>query len=1177
MRLRRLDLTRFGAFTNVQIDFGAAGDAPDLHIIYGPNEAGKSTLRAALGDLLFGIPVQSDHAFLHDYKAMEIGATVETGGQSATWRRVKRRNDDLLDAEGRPANRAVLDAALGGMDRKTFELMFSLDGETLKEGGEELYRSRGRLGEALFAATSGLSSISAALEGVRGEAEAFFKPRGKKQRLNTLKRELDDVDTALKQVAVSAPQYRALVEAFNAARAAHENAKRGADSLKARREQLRRWQNAMREWAKLRLAREKLAPLHDTPDIPEDTAAHITELDAETARLRRDTEQAARALERLSAERDKLAPDQAVLAEAGRIDRLIRMESGYSEARDNRPAAEHELAAEQGRLSATLEALGVHTESDPRDLLLPAPLTSQLDTLIRAHDGIATAVESAKEEAEQARTALTEIAESEKALGDRVDPAIIQQLNRDARGAQAVIDTSDLEEAVASARAKCDAAFAELHPWTGGPNDLRALRLPDDETLNGWREVLDAHRDARDQAARRHDDLAARAADCRAMIDALKTETGLLSEADIADARKTRDARWRSHRNAIAKGELAKISESADMFESALEADDQARAARERHSDSAARLRQLATDAAEAETAAKREAKARDKAQAALEAVQDEIDRALAALDLPAGWQPERISRWIEARTRALSAQDELDALNEKLARQHEARAECHERLCETLCAADAAPSSCADMALEALREQAEAVAKDAESREIKRAQKHEEHGRAKARLGARERKLAQAREAQEDWASQWAELMESCWLGAEGRARGPAEVREILKLLDTLRAVHERTATLNRDIARWRETEQAFTTLCQEICAATGMPFDERDPARAVAALREGLETARDLSARRKQTEAEIERTHEGLAETRAALDETDSALGTLAAHFEVPDIETLRGAIESARDKASIARDITELEESLRAAFDGRPLAEIEDELRGCDADHLAVEAQDIAAEIEARESDLQQLYHDMKKAEEQVEAVGADDKAAELGERRRFLLLQIEEETRRYLRLMAGVSAAEAALRLYRDEHRSAMMLNAARRFRRITGGRFTDLQARPDKDGETLVAIKADGGSLLVDGMSDGTRDQLYLALRMAGYEEFAATRAPLPFIADDILQSFDDDRAHATFEMLADIAKSGQVIYLTHHAHLCTLARKAVGTAVTVHELPGPGSSRPQALNSAQAG
>jgi len=189
MRFRRLDLARFGPFTDLSLDFGATGDAADLHIIYGPNEAGKSTLRAAINDLLFAIPAQSDYAFLHDYKAMEIGAVLETGGQSVAWRRLKRRKDDLVTPHGRAANRALLEAALGGMDRKTFELMFSLDSETLKEGGEELYRSRGRLGEALFAASSGLSSISAKLEDVRGEAEAFFKPRGKKQRLNDLKHE----------------------------------------------------------------------------------------------------------------------------------------------------------------------------------------------------------------------------------------------------------------------------------------------------------------------------------------------------------------------------------------------------------------------------------------------------------------------------------------------------------------------------------------------------------------------------------------------------------------------------------------------------------------------------------------------------------------------------------------------------------------------------------------------------------------------------------------------------------------------------------------------------------------------------------------------------------------------------------------------------------------------------
>ncbi len=47
MRLRRLDLTRYGKFTDASIEFGEriAGQ-PDLHILYGPNEAGKSTALA---------------------------------------------------------------------------------------------------------------------------------------------------------------------------------------------------------------------------------------------------------------------------------------------------------------------------------------------------------------------------------------------------------------------------------------------------------------------------------------------------------------------------------------------------------------------------------------------------------------------------------------------------------------------------------------------------------------------------------------------------------------------------------------------------------------------------------------------------------------------------------------------------------------------------------------------------------------------------------------------------------------------------------------------------------------------------------------------------------------------------------------------------------------------------
>jgi uncharacterized protein YhaN len=85
------------------------------------------------------------------------------------------------------------------------------------------------------------------------------------------------------------------------------------------------------------------------------------------------------------------------------------------------------------------------------------------------------------------------------------------------------------------------------------------------------------------------------------------------------------------------------------------------------------------------------------------------------------------------------------------------------------------------------------------------------------------------------------------------------------------------------------------------------------------------------------------------------------------------------------------------------------------------------------------------------------------------------------------------------------------------------------------------------------------MSKGTRFQLYLALRLAGYEEFAALRPPVPFIADDIMETFDEPRSEEVFRLLGQMASVGQVIYLTHHRHLCDIARQVV-PAAKIHEI-----------------
>jgi uncharacterized protein YhaN len=78
------------------------------------------------------------------------------------------------------------------------------------------------------------------------------------------------------------------------------------------------------------------------------------------------------------------------------------------------------------------------------------------------------------------------------------------------------------------------------------------------------------------------------------------------------------------------------------------------------------------------------------------------------------------------------------------------------------------------------------------------------------------------------------------------------------------------------------------------------------------------------------------------------------------------------------------------------------------------------------------------------------------------------------------------------------------------------------------------------------------LSNGTRDQLYLALRLASLEEAIGRGDSMPFIADDILIEFDDERSRVALEVLAELAGKTQILLFSHHAHVAEQARELGG-------------------------
>jgi uncharacterized protein YhaN len=156
--------------------------------------------------------------------------------------------------------------------------------------------------------------------------------------------------------------------------------------------------------------------------------------------------------------------------------------------------------------------------------------------------------------------------------------------------------------------------------------------------------------------------------------------------------------------------------------------------------------------------------------------------------------------------------------------------------------------------------------------------------------------------------------------------------------------------------------------------------------------------------------------------------------------------------------------------------------------------------------------------------------------------------------------FLKLNLGHKLAEQAINRYRDKHRSGMMEATETAFAQLTDGKYSTLQTQSNGKEETLLALDKDGTAKRADEMSKGTRFQLYLALRAAAYDQLAEQGTCLPFICDDIFETFDENRTRAACRVMERIGQRGQAIYLTHHRHVVEIAQEVCGDRVQVHEL-----------------
>jgi uncharacterized protein YhaN len=278
-----------------------------------------------------------------------------------------------------------------------------------------------------------------------------------------------------------------------------------------------------------------------------------------------------------------------------------------------------------------------------------------------------------------------------------------------------------------------------------------------------------------------------------------------------------------------------------------------------------------------------------------------------------------------------------------------------------------------------------------------------------------------------------------------------------------------------------------------------------------------------------------------------------------------EAQNQEQLRELARNSREYHLLDVDRKELQERLFAECNSRDIDPFVQRVEQADADQITIDIKHLSEEIRRIDQAREEAIRATSALQRDYDQLDTSGRAAMLATQASGVGLEIEEAVQELATLRLASAALTAGIERYRSANEDPILKLASESFRQMTLGRFRGIEISLDDAGKHLLvgrrAEDGPGSEVLVEQMSDGTRDQLYLALRLASLEQWSKVHEPVPLVVDDILVHFDDQRSVETLKQLVRMSSQSQVIFFTHHQHLLDLARETLPIdQVFFHEL-----------------
>jgi uncharacterized protein YhaN len=1151
MRFLSLELEKFGAFDRLSLAFRRGAR---LHVVYGPNEAGKSTALAAVGALLFGVPERTAYTYRFQAHELRIGAEiVAADGRALAFRRRKGRKNTLQGSAGESLSDDALAPFLGALGEEVFRRSFGLDAAELRRGGEAMLKADGDLGAAMLEAASGLRGLVDLRKALDDEAEGVFGERKAGHRLfyQALDR-FSAARDAIREKELRVDEWKTLnaeIGSLSGRLDAVRAERRAAEAERARLSRLKRSAPVLND------IREREARLADFADLPAFAPGEAERLESALDAARASAEGTAHAAadeRRVAEELGRIAVDSSVLTEAPAIEALFQSSGGYAKEKRDLPRIQAEADSLLAALDGHARSLGL-ADADSLEPRRPtAAAKAELRRLIAEGRKLAAAAAERSGRLAEEGKAVEALRAARENRPPAADPRPLREkyaalgkiAERARRLAEARVEQSRAREDLAEAALQLDPPAADLDAFARAP-------MPRASDLAQFQAAFDEAREEAREAARTRESIEKEMREATGRIAALVAGRPLATAERIDEARAARDEAWRPLRASLigasdppppaaAVAEFERLKSEADRMSDDANAD-------------AGRLAKHAIETLRLDEATRRYALAQaaeglaSERMARTEREWRELWAGICVRPRP----PADMREWASGVSQLLAERGKLRARQTKL------DAEQRDLSCvEPILAALALESGltaidgldCALLAERVERRLEEMAGAWEASREVET-----RYAEARRRLDEAAREEGEVAAQLANWRASWDAAVEAVALDAGASIEAAETALEVwdkaFNDAENHRDRARRVAGMKRNMDEFESDTRALVARCAPDAADLPCEAGAR-------LLNERLVETRRAETQRIDAAARLELARQALMDARARQKASEEALASLAARLpEGADPAVILGR---ERERALLAEALRQRRLHLIELADGVDEMRLEKEMMGFDPDAASARLAELARrddELGRIENDLYaQRSHRLREREVLEAGVGAE----EAWQQRRNAEAELLESARRWAVLKAASALLGGALERHRTARRDPLMTRAGAIFAMLTGGAFEGLDQSFDDDDELrLVGLRRGGERVLVAGLSEGTRDQLYLALRLAYIEDYASRAEAPPFVGDDIFASFDPARTGHGLEALAAIGDRVQPILFTHHAHVVEAAQARLGEAADI--------------------